>query len=145
MARRGRPKGLRKTGGRQRGTPNRVTASIKSALTEAFDGLGGIPALVEWGKTNPTPFYLCWSRLAPKDAPEGGSGLVHIGQLHIDALRAPRRIEAVAPMQSDGGWLRGSEPAGPSMGHTNGTPISTHDGTRRLAAHNADTINGDSV
>ena len=67
MQRRGRPKGRPKTGGRKKGTPNVVTASIKSALTEAFDGLGGVPALVRWGKANPTPFYQCWSRLAPKD------------------------------------------------------------------------------
>ncbi|MDA1082119.1 MAG: hypothetical protein O2973_10660 [Gemmatimonadetes bacterium] len=88
MAQRGRPKGLRKTGGRRKGTPNRVTASIKSALTEAFDGLGGVPALVEWGKGNPTAFYSCWSRLAPKDASEGSKGLVSIGELHISALKA---------------------------------------------------------
>ncbi len=96
MGKRGRPRGLPKTGGRRKGTPNRLTASIKSALTEAFDGLGGVPALVEWGKSNPTSFYQCWSRLAPKEAPESGGGLVAIGQLHIDALRAPRPIEVIA-------------------------------------------------
>lgn len=124
MQRRGRPKGRPKTGGRQKGTPNVMTASIKSALTEAFDGLGGVPALVDWGKDNPTPFYLCWSRLAPKEAPEGGSGLVHIGQLHLDALRAPRHIEAVTAIPSGGGCLRGSVVEEPSIGHTSGTPIS---------------------
>jgi hypothetical protein len=75
-----------------------VTASIKGALTEAFDGLGGVPALVQWGKTNPTPFYLCWSRLAPKEPPE--TNILHIGQLHLDALRAPR-IAAFVRMNSE--------------------------------------------
>lgn len=96
MAQRGRPKGLRKTGGRRKGTPNRVTASIKSALTEAFDGLGGVPALVKWGEQNPTPFYQCWSRLAPKDGAENGKGLVSIGELHLSALQATPYVPRIA-------------------------------------------------
>lgn len=56
-------------------------------------------ALVEWGKANPTAFFQRWSRLAPKDAPEGGSGMVRIAQLHLDALRHLPRIEAVARIE----------------------------------------------
>ncbi len=33
----GRPKGQRKTGGRQKGTPNRMTSSIRSWLSELID------------------------------------------------------------------------------------------------------------
>ena len=57
----------KKTGGRQKGVPNRVTTSVKQAITEAFDELGGVPSLVAWGKKNPNEFYGLWGRLAPRE------------------------------------------------------------------------------
>lgn len=57
-----------KTGGRQKGTPNKTTVAVKEALLEAFDNLGGVPALVTWGMGNPTAFYQIWSKLAPIEA-----------------------------------------------------------------------------
>jgi hypothetical protein len=53
--------------GRPKGLPNKVTASIKSAISEAFDKLGGVPSLVRWGESNPDDFYALWGRLAPKE------------------------------------------------------------------------------
>lgn len=57
-----------KTGGRQKGTPNKTTVAVKEALLEAFDNLGGVSALVTWGMDNPTAFYQIWSKLAPIEA-----------------------------------------------------------------------------
>ena len=57
----------RKTGGRQRGTPNRSTASAKAALQEAFEGMGGVAALTDWGKENRTEFYKLYGRLIPSE------------------------------------------------------------------------------
>jgi hypothetical protein len=57
----------KKTGGRQKGVPNRVTTSVKQAITDAFDELGGVPSLVAWGKKNPNEFYGLWGRLAPRE------------------------------------------------------------------------------
>lgn len=51
--------------GRKKGDVNRVTRSVKEALVEAFDKLGGVPALVRWGRANPTDFYKLWLRLLP--------------------------------------------------------------------------------
>ena len=65
----------RKTGGRQKGTPNRTTASIKAAFVEAFEKLGGVDALVAWGNENPTDFYKLAARLIPTEVKadiEGG-------------------------------------------------------------------------
>lgn len=63
----GRKKGTPKTGGRAAGTPNKTTASVKEALTTAFDGLGGTLALTNWGKANPTQFYALWAKLLPQE------------------------------------------------------------------------------
>lgn len=53
--------------GRPKGSPNKITAGIKAAFTEAFDKLGGVASLVKWGKENPTEFYKAYVRLAPQE------------------------------------------------------------------------------
>lgn len=55
----------KKTGGRQKGTPNKATASVKAALEAAFDQLGGVDALVSWARNEQTEFYKLYSRLLP--------------------------------------------------------------------------------
>lgn len=57
----------RKTGGRQKGTPNHITTSIKQAFQEAFEKMGGAAALVAWGVNNQTEFYKLASKLIPID------------------------------------------------------------------------------
>lgn len=62
--------------GRRAGTPNKLTTSAKAALHEAFVELGGVPALVRWGKKAPTEFYKIWARLVPLEVTgEGGQPL----------------------------------------------------------------------
>jgi hypothetical protein len=61
----GRPKGLPKTGGRKKNTPNKITAAFKTALLEAFQETGGTEALVRWAKKNRTEFYKICARLIP--------------------------------------------------------------------------------
>ncbi|MCE9567666.1 MAG: hypothetical protein K8U57_37165 [Planctomycetes bacterium] len=56
-----------KTGGRTKGTPNKTTAAVKNALTEAFEKLGGVRSLAEWGQANPTEFYKLWVKLLPQE------------------------------------------------------------------------------
>ena len=41
MATRGRPKGLPKTGGRQKGTPNKFTKDLREAIIEGARAAGG--------------------------------------------------------------------------------------------------------
>lgn len=53
--------------GRAKGVPNKLTASIKGAFAEAFEQLGGVPALVKWGTENQTEFYRLTSRLIPTE------------------------------------------------------------------------------
>ena len=53
--------------GRKLGSVNKTTAAVKETLMAAFDGMGGLPALIEWGKANPTPFYQTWAKLLPNE------------------------------------------------------------------------------
>lgn len=57
----------RKTGGRQKGTPNKTTMAVKEALSLAFEGLGGAEALTTWARTNETEFYKLWVKMLPQD------------------------------------------------------------------------------
>jgi len=54
-----------KTVGRQAGTPNRTTASVKAALEAAFEEMGGIEKLTEWAAENPGEFYKLYAKLLP--------------------------------------------------------------------------------
>ncbi len=65
--------GHKKIGGRVKGQPNGLTKSVKAALEEAFDLAGGIPALVDFAKSNPPAFYALWGKLLPVTAEVSGS------------------------------------------------------------------------
>lgn len=60
-------------------TPTRIAAAREN-LSSAFDLMGGVPALVKWGKSNPTEFYRLWARLIPKESVEVSA------QLPLEAL-----------------------------------------------------------
>ena len=51
--------------GRPRGTPNKNTMLVKEVLQGVFDDMGGIAAMVEWGKENPTEFYKLYAKMLP--------------------------------------------------------------------------------
>ena len=80
MATKGRAGG-KKTGGRKAGVPNKVTASMRQAWQDAFDSLGGVPALVKWGRAEPTEFYKLASFFA--HTPTEFSGIVL--KVHLSA------------------------------------------------------------
>ena len=57
--------GKPKTGGRQPGTPNRVTGAFREAVQIVYDRLGSHDAFLEWARENPTEYYRIASRLIP--------------------------------------------------------------------------------
>ncbi len=65
----GRKKGTRKTGGRQKGTPNKIGATIRESLIEVFNGLGGVNHMKTWAENNETEFYRILAKLLPKTEP----------------------------------------------------------------------------
>ncbi len=56
-----------KSSGRRKGTPNKKTVEVKTILRDAFEGLGGLEALIKWGKENPALFYPIWVKMLPKN------------------------------------------------------------------------------
>lgn len=59
----------RKTGGRKKGTPNKVTAQAKDAIAYAGDALGGGERLVAWVKESPENERVFWAQIYTKLIP----------------------------------------------------------------------------
>ena len=80
----GRPKGHPKSGGRQKGTPNKLTKSAREAYALAFEGIGGVPAFTVWAQENQTEFYKLHARLIPVEhVGEGGEGPIATIVKHV--------------------------------------------------------------
>lgn len=60
-------KGRKKTGGRKKGTPNKVPSSVKEAIMNAFDKVGGDEYLVEVAKLDHKTFCSLLGRVLPKE------------------------------------------------------------------------------
>jgi hypothetical protein len=71
---RGRKPGTPKTGGRQKGTTNKVTALAKDAIAAAAERLGGIDRLVEWVRADPANERVFWGTIYTKLLPLQVSG-----------------------------------------------------------------------
>lgn len=48
---------------------------MRQAWLDAFEELGGVSALVTWGRSNPDDFYKCATKLIPMDVTSGGKAL----------------------------------------------------------------------
>lgn len=60
-----KPKGLPKSGGRKKGTPNKQTAAVKDMVLAALDGVGGIAYLKRQAEENPTAFMTLVGKVIP--------------------------------------------------------------------------------
>lgn len=58
-----------KTGGRQKGTPNKVSALAREAIAFAANKLGGAKRLAEWAKEAPENEATFWSKIYPRLLP----------------------------------------------------------------------------
>ena len=61
----GRPKGTPKTGGRQKGTPNKFTGELREMVLNALATAGGEAYLVTQAKQNPTAFLTLVGKVLP--------------------------------------------------------------------------------
>ena len=98
-----------RTIGRAKGTPNALTASIKDAIQNAFEELGGTSYLVHVGRTDPRTFCALLSRLLPtKLANADGSPLLAALTELTDAQLEARTARALADAQR-AGLMAGSD------------------------------------
>ncbi len=51
--------------GRPKGSKNKSTVKVKEAFEAAFEELGGVAALVEWGTKERSEFYKLYAKLLP--------------------------------------------------------------------------------
>lgn len=73
-----------KTGGRQKGSQNKLTKNAKEAFQLAFDSLGGWQGLARWAKSDPDNtkvFYSLYSKLIPTDITSGGQAMIPAPQI----------------------------------------------------------------
>ena len=61
MAGKGRPK----TGGRQKGTTNKITADVKAMVLDALDQAGGVAYLLTQAQSNPNAFLTLVGKVLP--------------------------------------------------------------------------------
>lgn len=61
----GRPKGTPRTGGRKAGTPNKLTRTIKEAIEQAFDDVGGSKYLSKMAMEQPAAFMTLLGKVLP--------------------------------------------------------------------------------
>lgn len=64
MAGKGSAPGERR-GGRQKGTPNKVTADLRAAIQQAFNDAGGADYLVGLAESNPAVFCTLLGKIVP--------------------------------------------------------------------------------
>ena len=71
MATKGNPNWVKgKSGnpaGRQPGSKNILTKSVKENLVAAFEGMGGLPEFTKWARANPKEFYPLYIKLLPQE------------------------------------------------------------------------------
>lgn len=60
-----------KTGGRTKGTPNKVSADLREMIHGALSDVGGREYLVSQAKENPTGFMTLLGKTLPKDITGG--------------------------------------------------------------------------
>lgn len=94
-------KDRKRTGGRAKGTPNKVTVEVKSAILRAFEELGGWEYLVDVGRKKPEIFCALLAKIVPQELKAQIEDIVPVVRLFTS--RAPGQvIEAEAKREGEG-------------------------------------------
>ena len=68
----GKKPGSPKTGGRTKGTPNKLTADVKGMILQALDKSGGVDYLLTQAHDNPSAFMTLVGKVLPKEMTGAG-------------------------------------------------------------------------
>ena len=70
-----------KTGGRQAGTPNKLTAELKDMILVALDGVGGVEYLQGIATSHPPAFLALVGKVLPMTVEGPGQDGAHVFQV----------------------------------------------------------------
>lgn len=80
-------KGL-KTGGRQKGTPNKTTQAVKDVIASVAMDLGGSERMLEWVREDPLNERMFWKDIYPKLLPIQVNGDINLKMTLVERLKA---------------------------------------------------------
>jgi hypothetical protein len=88
----------RKTGGRAKGTPNKVNAAVKEAIIGAFNKVGGESYLVKVAETDPRTFCALLGKVMPTQLTGAGDEPIRVANEGSESARDRlfARIEQMA-------------------------------------------------
>ena len=80
----------KKTGGRQKGSLNKVTKTVRENTLAVFDAIGGAERMAAWAEDNLTEYYRLYGRMAPSDpdAQGGSDNPFHVEQSLVVGFRS---------------------------------------------------------
>lgn len=110
----GRRPGTPKTGGRKKGVPNKITATVKEAIEKAFAGVGGHKYLMRQAEQNPTAFMTLLGKVLPTQITGAGGGPLEMVDLTKVSNEDLKRLESILSRvaTADAGSAAGAGGAG---------------------------------
>jgi hypothetical protein len=97
----------RKTGGRQKGTPNKITKTLREAVLGAFDDAGGQQYLVRMSQEQPAAFMTLLGKVLPMTLAGEPSAPI-LNRIELVAVPPKPRPEELPAPNSSGQDGRGS-------------------------------------
>ena len=82
---------------RPKGSKNKATIKIKTALTNAFEKAGGEKYLLKVAKNDPKTFCGLLAKIVPSELHLSGTVLIDIGQAMVEADSRKKQLEATRP------------------------------------------------
>ena len=82
---------------RPKGSKNKATIKIKTALTNAFEKAGGEKYLLKVARNDPKTFCGLLAKIVPSELNISGTVLIDIGQAMVEADSRKKQLEATRP------------------------------------------------
>lgn len=86
-----------KFGGRQKGTPNKVTLDLRNMILDVVDRMGGPERMKAWAESSPVAEQAFWTQVVPKVLPKE----VNVGGQPGNPLNLGIKVSFVGTKKSD--------------------------------------------